>query len=280
MARTSKQTAASRLNGARSQGPRTVAGKRRSCANGMKHGVFALQHRPVGEPRDLVEDMETALVRHIQPEGPAEERLTHDLASDLLRLRRLEKAEQAALDLAGLDGDLMPRKKRQQILDAARLRRSWSAVKLEAVVAMGALRGGHQVEAPSFRKAAEVMNVALDFADAMKPLDLRADEVAEIHKHMAELSVPALPADAKMQIVSELAESCARILGTLVERTIDRDARRQELERDLDTVPDARTITRFDKYRRMVERSCLCRIEMLSRLRSLRASPDGGIPPG
>ena len=66
MQRSAKQAEASRPNGSQSRGPKTEAGRRRSSANSIRHGLLAKCAVPDCEPKDT---FKTVLGYHIQTEN-------------------------------------------------------------------------------------------------------------------------------------------------------------------------------------------------------------------
>ena len=90
---TEKQIRANRSNTARSTGPRTVPGQRRSSLNALKLGVFAKSCLlPSEDPREF-----SAFARGIyadwNPVGTTERTLVELLISTLWRSRRLQSVE-------------------------------------------------------------------------------------------------------------------------------------------------------------------------------------------
>jgi hypothetical protein len=61
---------ASRRNGARSCGPKTIEGKVRSAQNALKHGLRAQKHVVLpGESATEFEALEAALIEELAPQG-------------------------------------------------------------------------------------------------------------------------------------------------------------------------------------------------------------------
>jgi hypothetical protein len=84
-----KQIEASRANGARSHGPVTTEGKRRSSQNARKHGLLA-QQIVVGE--ESHDDFENAMEEHIRilkPANSVELTIVENIVSAFWRTRRL-----------------------------------------------------------------------------------------------------------------------------------------------------------------------------------------------
>jgi hypothetical protein len=90
----SARAAASRANGARSRGPRTVEGKARSARNALKHGLRAEQHVVVlEEDRDEFATLETALAAELAPDGALQSFLARRVARAAWRLARADRVE-------------------------------------------------------------------------------------------------------------------------------------------------------------------------------------------
>ena len=98
--RTQTQREASRRNGARSQGPRTIDGKARSRLNAMKHGLLARQIAP---PADYRGDdqaylrIRRALIEEFEPQGFAANATVDSLAHDYLFAGRCRQMIEAAM---------------------------------------------------------------------------------------------------------------------------------------------------------------------------------------
>lgn len=94
-----RQVAANRRNAARSTGPRTLDGKRRSRRNALRHGLTAETVIPTLEHVDDYRALETALFTDHAPATIVERELVARLASLLWRLRRATRIETEMLDL-------------------------------------------------------------------------------------------------------------------------------------------------------------------------------------
>ena len=99
--RSPAQIAASRRNGARSNGPVTPEGKARSSRNALKHGLCAMRHLVL---EDEVPDELEALIAHLAAEVGAtseiEARLARRLAIAFWKGERAERIEVALFDAA------------------------------------------------------------------------------------------------------------------------------------------------------------------------------------
>ena len=101
VSRSPAQIAASRRNGARSNGPVTPEGKARSSRNALKHGLCAMRHLVLED--EVPDDLE-ALIAHLAAEvGAASEieaRLARRLAIAFWKGERAERIEVALFDAA------------------------------------------------------------------------------------------------------------------------------------------------------------------------------------
>jgi hypothetical protein len=89
----------SRINGAKSRGPRTPQGKARSSLNALKHGHYATNAIILSnEDPEALEDLVTAFVQVIRPLNPVEYRLVRELAGIDWRLARLVAVDSRILD--------------------------------------------------------------------------------------------------------------------------------------------------------------------------------------
>jgi hypothetical protein len=97
--RSPAQAEAARRNGARSKGPVTPEGKRRSAANALKHGLAALHHLVLaGEDPEELEGLTSRLLAELGPENELEARLVRRLAVAFWKGERAERMEVALLD--------------------------------------------------------------------------------------------------------------------------------------------------------------------------------------
>ena len=94
-----KQTAASRANGAKSNGPTSEEGKNKSRRNALKNGLFAkdLVVTAAGESIEDFESFQKAVRDSIQPDGVLQELLSGDLVANSWRRQRVRRAESAEL---------------------------------------------------------------------------------------------------------------------------------------------------------------------------------------
>jgi hypothetical protein len=85
---------ASRINGAKSRGPKTALGKARSSRNALKHGLCAETFVAFGdEDQEAFEALEAALVEELAPQGVLQRLLVGRIARAAWRLERAERME-------------------------------------------------------------------------------------------------------------------------------------------------------------------------------------------
>ena len=78
-----------RINGAKSHGPKTEAGRRRSSQNAIKHGLTAQTLVLPTEDPDEFHQLLTSYLDQFHPDGPAEIHLVHEMVAAKWRLQRL-----------------------------------------------------------------------------------------------------------------------------------------------------------------------------------------------
>ncbi len=78
-----------RINGAKSRGPKTEAGRQRSSQNALKHGLTAQTLVLPTEDPDEFQHLLTSYLDQFQPNGPAELHLVHEMVAAKWRLQRL-----------------------------------------------------------------------------------------------------------------------------------------------------------------------------------------------
>ncbi len=86
--RSEKQIEASRRNGAKSRGPATPAGKRKSSANALRHGLLAKHLLLPNEAAGVFEAYLQQLIARMRPVDTAELALVEEMAINHWRLRR------------------------------------------------------------------------------------------------------------------------------------------------------------------------------------------------
>src|SRR3954454_1254144 len=96
--------AANRRNAARSTGPKTEAGKQKSRANALKHGLCASV--VVAEDAQLVQQRASDWFDAIKPQCEFHSWLVDELAVISLRIDRCERMERRARDLKAMRAEL------------------------------------------------------------------------------------------------------------------------------------------------------------------------------
>lgn len=89
---------ASRINGAKSHGPTTREGKRRSALNAMTHGIFSRQVVLDCEDRFAYEQFAAGIFEHYRPVGGMELMLADRIAAEGWRLARIARIEREIMD--------------------------------------------------------------------------------------------------------------------------------------------------------------------------------------
>jgi hypothetical protein len=90
---TMRQAEANRLNGLKSTGPRTSAGKAVVALNAMKHGLLSRESLVKGESEAELVDFGKRLRAQLAPAGELELLLADRIVSTAWRLRRLVSVE-------------------------------------------------------------------------------------------------------------------------------------------------------------------------------------------
>ncbi len=143
---------AARINGAKSRGPKTEAGKAVSSQNALHHGITAAQIVIRGEDPAEFEELLADLVTTYGPATPVEHDLIAEMAAARWRLRRLPRMERAIFEstyhrvqnepeAAGLTPDLIEMRVWAEVTNCpemkqihrheTRLRRAWEKARLE-----------------------------------------------------------------------------------------------------------------------------------------------------
>ena len=92
---TEKQIAASRANGAKTHGPVTPEGKRKSARNSFRHGLLAKAIVFEGESREQFTALLKAFCDELQPQSHIEDLLVQKMAVNQWRQERLWGQEKA-----------------------------------------------------------------------------------------------------------------------------------------------------------------------------------------
>ncbi|MDX1981835.1 MAG: hypothetical protein SFV51_16310 [Bryobacteraceae bacterium] len=90
---------AARINGAKSRGPATPAGKARSAMNATTHGLTARDHRLATEDREAYEQNLQVFINHFRPATTVDAKLVHLLAGLHWRIHRAEAIEASLIDM-------------------------------------------------------------------------------------------------------------------------------------------------------------------------------------
>jgi hypothetical protein len=89
----SSKSDSARTNGAKSRGPSTVAGRARSSQNALKHGLCSQALLLPSEDPSEFHDLLTAYIQRLQPDGPVELDLVHEMVAAKWRLDRIALIE-------------------------------------------------------------------------------------------------------------------------------------------------------------------------------------------
>lgn len=96
---TQRQILANRANAARSRGPVTAEGKRRSSLNGLRHGMLAQTVVLEGESYDRFDQLLQAFIDEVKPRSPREAALVETMAIARWRQMRVWGIQKAMFDL-------------------------------------------------------------------------------------------------------------------------------------------------------------------------------------
>ena len=95
---TDNQREASRINGAKSHGPTTVEGRKRSSMNTLKHGLSSTTQVVLNnEPREEFDLLRQGYLDRLQPADPIELDLVEQMVAASWRLRRVWPTETEAI---------------------------------------------------------------------------------------------------------------------------------------------------------------------------------------
>jgi hypothetical protein len=87
-----------RTNGAKSHGPKTKEGLKKSSMNAVTHGLYSLSVVLKGESREQFQEMLDVYIRQFQPDGQAEFDLVEEMVAAKWRERRLWAIEADLLE--------------------------------------------------------------------------------------------------------------------------------------------------------------------------------------
>ena len=93
-----KRARASRVNGAKSSGPRTPEGKARSSMNAVRHGLTAQSAVLPGEDRAALDELSRGLLAQLRPADPLQRVLAERVVALTWKLRRVAAAEARAAE--------------------------------------------------------------------------------------------------------------------------------------------------------------------------------------
>jgi hypothetical protein len=114
MSRTNRQSDSARINGARSNGPKTDEGKARSSQNSLKHGLNS--DRIVVLSNEKQEDYDTlhnSFLKRFDPKDDVELELVNEMVGARWRLRRIRLMETEAMDMRMEEHDEFLKERRE-----------------------------------------------------------------------------------------------------------------------------------------------------------------------
>ena len=265
--RSLKQREQSRINGAKSGGPKTVQGKKVSRRNAVKHGVFSAVAFPEGEQVDEARRRETSLQEMLQPSSDVERHLVGEIADCFQRADRVARyltaARTLAIDNAGdEDQDL---KGKLRTLQSLKVR--WEALEraLEQGPSDGKLNTLH---------ALLEHNLALE-PDPEDPSSAlrQMPTFARLREYWGLRSI-ALPPSLEQDLLRLVRGQRTRV-AQMVAELHDRVSCRKDLHEELaDSLPDERALRLASRYESMLARRMTARLDLILRLRHM-----GGIDP-
>lgn len=100
MAASAKQIRANRQNAAKSTGPKSPIGKRRSSTNALKHGILSKDLVLATEENADFQQLLKGLVDAHQPDGATEIILVEKMAIALWKMKRLIRVETARINVS------------------------------------------------------------------------------------------------------------------------------------------------------------------------------------
>lgn len=116
MASRMTRSEAARLNGAKSQGPKTPEGLAIASMNAVSHGITARTLILQNEDPKKFDEMRKAYFDHLQPSNPVEIDLVSDIVAARWRLTRIWRYETAILDIE-MDSQARDFEKRYETYD-------------------------------------------------------------------------------------------------------------------------------------------------------------------
>ena len=235
----SARAEASRRNGAKSRGPKTLNGKARSSRNALKHGLRAQKHMVLpDEDAAEFEALEASLIDELAPDGVLQTLLVKRIAASAWRMGRAERIEvEIFAENALPDGgpglsmirdanrarafETLVRYRAGTLAEFWRSLRTLKALQSEALSRAAAASRAEaaapqaKVAAPQARVAAPQAEVAAPQAEVAAPQARVAAPQAEVTAPQAEVAAPqarvaAPPSQAEAsQVAKPLAELAA-----------------------------------------------------------------------
>jgi len=261
-----RQRDASRKNGAKSAGPKTAAGKARSSQNALTYGGHALVHRPAGEPLELARRLEQGLIERYDASSPGELEVVRGMAKDVVRMKRLAAAEEAACSLAKLKvGRSM--EDNLQLTKILGVRRHWQTLATAAENAKFDFAKRRTMrEVDEIERLTKIAHGLLDMQGVN--IDTSIEGGHALVGHVMDLQQATTAID-QVNALIEVARGAIDYLTLQEKRLVEQETQRLTCEDALADVPDDETVKRFDRYRRALESSMLRRIEIMKGLKEL-----------
>ena len=97
--RSKRQSEASRINGAKSRGPKTPQGRATSSLNATKHGITAKTLTVANESQELLLEMMNSYFDYFAPTNQVEIDIVRDIVAARWRLHRIWRYQTALLDV-------------------------------------------------------------------------------------------------------------------------------------------------------------------------------------
>ena len=166
-----RKSQSARANGAKSHGPKTEAGKQRSSQNALRHGLTSQTLvLPSEDPADFQRLLDS-YVRQLQPAGPVELDLVHEIVAAKWRLNRLALIE---TELLADSIDYIEKDRAQDIEDGEEdepLTPAQSLAKAFARLSGGSLSFLHRIESRLERTYSRALQNLLRFQAQRGPSD-------------------------------------------------------------------------------------------------------------
>jgi hypothetical protein len=266
--RSEAQAEAARVNGTKSAGPVTAAGKVISSANSIHHGLSASSVLLPSESREDYQSNLAGWVETLKPASPGEAQITAriaDLSFRQQRLQRLEDRHQAA----SLDLELQMTRVHRQ-LQAAR-----NASKgLEALVgAVATVKKDAPVEsvvglASPIRGVMELLKDVELAPEVSVPLEAAYES---LQKEMLGQTVP-------VAVFTRLAEVGGKTLEALTAKVVELEGQvavEKEKIADEQLLGDDKELKRLERHRNMLNRALDAELARLRVVRELASAASG-----